>query len=44
MKKKREESMDDQFAGRYKEMLENIAASIHKKKVGLRKSKKCAKE
>jgi transposase len=31
MKKKKEESMDDQFAGRYQEMLENIAASIHKK-------------
>jgi transposase len=31
MKKKKEESMDDQFAKRYEEMLKNIDASIHKK-------------
>lgn len=31
MKQKKEESMDDQFAARYEEMLKNIAASIHKK-------------
>jgi len=31
MKQKKEESMDDQFATRYEDMLKNINASIHKK-------------
>ncbi len=31
MKQKKEESMDDQFAIRYEDMLKNIEASIHKK-------------